>query len=331
MSLRIDIPSRKYSANDLVTGTVTLIGTEDIGVSRISITFSGRCKTKIVISRGNNSSSTYRARVPLFTFTKVLFTGPNTLHPNEHSWPFTFRFPDRCQVRGGDIFRAPEGLRQRFNNAPQQELPQSYNLFERGFHARKSGYVNYQLEATLIRDGSKIFASSSSSTTKYLPLIKPRKVAEPSPQMFETGKPFECHSLRLIPGNEERSLTLKEKLSSLSTKNVPNAKFKLVLRMPKVGVLGQALPLYLNVVHDLSSSSAPKPPTIYLKNASVILRQNGSLRCVDNDLFSSGRGERIETWDDDIVVSSVNLRSPITWAPMVSGLKDLIFENELIH
>ncbi len=204
MSLRIDIPSRKYTANAPVSGTVNLIGEEDIGVARISITFSGRCKSKIFKSRGN-SETTYRARVPLFTYTMELFKGPYTLHANEHSWPFSFRFPARCETRGGDLFGEQQPLSSlggfpmtsRFNNDPHQELPKSIMRFESGWHTTRSGYVSYQLEATLVRHGTKVFASNNISTTKLLHLEKPRKEAEPGPQMLRPLRPECCSSMRV--------------------------------------------------------------------------------------------------------------------------------------
>ena len=54
----IDIPVQSYAPNFTVTDTVTLMGAGDIDVSCISIDFSRQCKSKVVVSCGNNDSST---------------------------------------------------------------------------------------------------------------------------------------------------------------------------------------------------------------------------------------------------------------------------------
>jgi len=319
MSLRIDVPSRKYTANAPVSGTVILVGVEDIGVARISITFSGRCKSKIADS---NANSTYRSRIPLFTYTLELFQGPHTLHPNEHSWPFLFRFPARCETRGGDKFQEQQSqssfgglsLARRFNDDPHQELPRSITPFEKGWNTRRSGYVSYQLEAILVRDGTKPLSSHTTSTTKLLHLLKPREEAEPSPQIFRLLRPWACYSMHLIPGYEKRSLTFKEKLSSMRSKNVPCANFSVVLQLPKVGVLGQALPLFLNIEHDLKKSSCPVPPTVFLKSVSVSLQANGSVRCVDDGLFTFSTSGMTENWDEEVKIAVLDLKT--TPAPL---------------
>jgi len=318
MSLRIDVPSRKYTANAPVSGTVTLVGEEDVGVARISITFSGRCKSKIVDSQGN-SETTYRTRVPLFTYTVGLFKGPYTLHPNEHSWPFSFRFPAQCETRGGNGFREQQpqssfgglSLARRFNNDPHQELPRSIMPFENGWNTRRSGYVSYQLEAILVRDGTKVFASHTTSTTKLLHLGKPRKEAEPSPQMLRLLRPLARYSMHLLPGYEERSLTFKERLSSMRSKNVPCANFSVVLQLPKVGVLGQTLPLLLNIEHDPEKSNCLAPPTIFLKSVSVRLQTNSSVRCMKDSPWQSRTSEITEDWDEEVVIAVLHKATPM--------------------
>lgn len=332
MSLRIDIPPGKYTANAPVLGTVTLVGEEDIGVARISITFSGRCESKICHYNGD---VTYRAHVPLFTYTIELFRGPCTLHPNEPSWPFAFRFPARRETRGGDRFPEEQSqssfggssLAPIFNNDPYQELPRSIMPFENGPNSRRSGYVSYQLEAILIliRDGTRVFASHIRSTTKLLHLVKPREKAEPSPQMLRLPRPWFCHSMHLLPGYEERSLTFKERLSSMRSKNVPCAKFSLVLQLPKVGVIGQKLPLLLNIEHDAEQSSCLAPPTVFLKSVSVRLQVHSSLRCIND---SHRQSEIAEDWDEEVVIAVLHKATPMPipdHAALPIDLRDQMF------
>ena len=194
---------------------------------------------------------------------------------------------------------------------------------ERGWNQRKSGYVSYQLEATLVRDGTKIFASHSTSTTRPLQLIKPRKTAEPGAQMFGQSKPYTCQSLHLLPGYEERSLTFKERLSSMRSKNVPVAAFDVKLQMPKVAVLGQALPLFLSIEHKVEKSTAPASPTVYLKSISVTLQSNGSIRCINDDIFNLSNTDRQEGWDDDMTIASADLKDTPTPIPANATPLDL--------
>ena len=310
MSLRIDIPVQSYAPNSTVTGTVTLIGTGDIDVSYISIDFSGQCKSKIVVSRGNNGSSTYRGRVYLFEYTQKLFTGPHTLHSNEHSWPFSFRFPATCGNRRGDRFQPVRHQLHSgyFHNDVSQPLPSTYTLAERGFQARKSGYVSYQLEAKLYKHNSGPFSAPQNSTVKKLLYFRPRDETHPNPHMCTFQEPFVCKSMHLLPEYGTRNLTLKERLLSLVSEK-PSASFKLTLDMTTVGVCGQALRLYLSAEHDIGNSTSPDLPTLLLKGVKVQLQACGAVRCV-NDGFSSlfGEGDREECWEEEITVSALEIK-----------------------
>lgn len=313
MSLRIDIPDQSYTVNSTVTGAVILTGTGDVDVGHISIAFSGQCKSKIVVSRGNNGSSTYRGRVHLFRSTQKLFSGPHTLHSNEHSWPFTFRFPATCGNSQGDKFQP---VRQNmyqlfsgyFNDDVNQPLPSTYVLADRGFHTRKSGYVSYQLEAILYKHSSGPFSSPQSSTVKKLLYIRPRDEAHPSPQIYTFQEPFVCQSMHLLPEYETRNLTLKERFLSLRSEK-PSASFKITLDMPTVGVCGQALPMYLSAEHDLEKSTSPDLPTLLLKSVKVHLQACAAVRCA-NDGFSSlfSEGDREECWDEEISIGALETK-----------------------
>lgn len=180
--------------------------------------------------------------------------------------------------------------------------------FQSGPNSGKSGYVRYQLEAILVRDGTKVFASHSRSTTKLLHLIKPREEAEPSPQMLQLLRPWSCHSMHLLPGYEERNLTFKERLSSMRSKNVPCATFSVVLQLPKVGVIDQTLPLLLSIEHDAEKSNCLIPPTVFLKSVSVRLQVHRSLRCIYD---SHRQSEITEDWDEKVVIAVLHKATPM--------------------
>ena len=313
MSLRINLPKRKYFPNDPVTGTVTLVGTEDVAVTSISITFSGHSETKVAPSH----NSTYKSYVTLFTYSKVLFTGPHTLHPNGHSWPFAFRFPARCKDVSGDIFYESSD----FNDFRHQEIPPSYHLCERGAWTKKSAYVSYQLEATLVRQESKLFTSQCASTSRQLQLITPRKTAEPNQEFYHLRKPLTHQTFKMLPQNRQRTLTLREKLrekfSPRTPETVPGTKLELILRLPTIGVLGQVLPIHLSVKHNLWGASRP-PPTVYLRSVSVVLVAAGSLRCLKTDAHTCKNIRNrvvVKTWADDIKIASKYLHATKTPIP----------------
>lgn len=303
MALRIDLHDHEtpYIAGYTVNGTVRLTGTSDIDVGRITIAFFGRCKSKIVVSRGQAGTDYYRGRVLLFRFEKVLFEGPRTLHPNQHSWDFTFRFPTRCQSQTGDRFQRSAA----FDADPDQPLPASFALFERGWTQRISGYVSYELEARLVKHNPKLFTPRSSVTLKRLTLLSTRDVADPNPQLFSQQQSFDCRSLHLLPGNEDRSLTFKEKLHSTfrSSTNLPLARFQLDVEMPQVGVLGQALPIFLGIDHDIEHSTAKAPPAVYLRHVRVTVEARGAIRCINEQLLSLSHDDRVGSWDDTLTLA----------------------------
>ena len=144
MPLQITIhdPRTYYTANSPIRGTVHLTGSSDINVGQILIIFSGRCKSIIVIHQRTGKHSRtyfYRGLVPLFHYETILFTGPRTLHPNQHAWDFSFNFPPRCHSRGGDQFDGPTCA---FNSDPYQRLPPSFHLPDFGASPRVSGSVS---------------------------------------------------------------------------------------------------------------------------------------------------------------------------------------------
>ena len=87
MSLQIAIndPQRYYTANFPISVTAHFTGTSDVDVGQILIAFSGRCKSKLIISRGAGKDQRhdyYRGRVSLFHYETIPFTGPHILYPN---------------------------------------------------------------------------------------------------------------------------------------------------------------------------------------------------------------------------------------------------------
>ena len=304
MPLQITIhdPRTYYTANSPIRGTVHLTGSSDVDVGQILIIFSGRSESKIEISSGagkNKKTNTYHGLVPLFHYETVLFTGPRTLHPNQHSWDFSFQFPPRCDSRGGDQFGGPT---YNFNDDPHQALPPSFDLPGLGLSRRVSGFVCYELEAQLVRDRSKLFASRGSETVERLLVKTSRDVAEPDPQAYTLYQAISCKSMHLLPGYEDRSLTLREKMHSMRSSNLPTANFQLELRLPTTGVMGWGLPMFLEVNHEIDHSTKQAPPVIYLKRVKVTIETLGTARCLQFRSIDVDDNQRVEAFDRATII-----------------------------
>lgn len=304
MPLQITIhdPRTYYTANSPIRGTVHLTGSSDVDVGQILIIFSGRCESKIEISSGagkDKKTNTYRGLVPLFHYETVLFSGPRTLHPNQHTWDFSFRFPPRCDSRGGDQFG---GLTYNFNDDPHQALPPSFDLPGLGLSRRVSGFVSYELEAQLVRDRSKLFSSRGSETVQRLLVKNFRDVAEPDPQPYTLFQTISCKSMHLLPGYEGRSLTLREKLHSMRSSTLPTANFQLELRLPTTGVMGWGLPMFLEVKHEIDQSTKETPPVAYLKRVKVTIETLGTARCLKFRSLDVDDNYKVEAFDRAAII-----------------------------
>ena len=316
MPLQITIhdPRTYYTANSPISGTVHLTGSSDIDVGQILVIFSGRCESKIEIRSGTGKDSTtrtYRALVPVFHYETVLFTGPWTLRPNQHSWDFSFLFPSRCHP-SGDQFHGPI---YNFNDNPHQALPPSFDLPPLGLSRRVSGFVSYELEAKLIRDRSKLFASWGSETIQQLLVKSQRDVPEPDPQPYTLYQAISCKSMHLLPGYEDRSLTLREKLHSIRSSTLPEANFRLELRLPRTCVMGWALPIFLEINHNIDPSTKKAPPVVYLKRVKVTVETWGTVRCCSKGraLFALEDSDKVEAFDRPIIIGEYDgSKSPLS-------------------
>ena len=318
MSIRINIPNIKCSAGVTISGTVSLHGDVDIDVESITISLVGRCKSKVVRSNGQNSSSTYRGRAPLLEYRQVLFKGPNTMKTSGHSWPFSFTFPTRCVARGADPFKQRHGL---FDLNPQQSLPPSFTNENHTFGWRGECFVKYELEASLIGNRTNLFSLRDLKIEKTLDFSTTRDIETIQPDFIERAHKIACHSLRLQPGHEDGPLTFKEKLQSMRTSKLPVAMFNLHMLLPKVGILAQPLPLILRMDHDIDASTTQSPPIVTLRKCVVQLQANTYIQCIRDEMFREGDEQRY--WSDDHHIASVDYSADMDKAPPVTEYMDL--------
>ena len=317
MSIRIDIPSTKCRAGATVSGTVSLHGHVDIDVEIITICLVGRCKTKVVRSNGN-SSSTYRGRAPLLEYRQVLFQGPNTMKTNGHSWPFSFTLPSHCVARGADPFKQHHGL---FDNNPQQSLPPSFASERTSFGWRSECFVKYQLEASLIGNRTKIFSLGDLKSEKTLDFTTTRDIETLKPEFIEKCHKIACYSLRLQPGHEDGPFSFKETLQSMRTSKLPVAFFQLQMLLPKVGILAHPLPLTLKLEHNVGASTTQSLPTVTLRRCMVTLQANTYIQCIRDEIFRTGDEQR--DWSNDFHIASVDYSAHMDKAPPLTESMDL--------
>lgn len=133
-----------------------------------------------------------------------------------------------------------------------------------------------------------------------------RDVAEPDPQPYTLAKAIDCKSMHLLPGYENRSLTLMEKLHSVRSKNLPAAFFQLDLRIPRVAVMGWGLPMFLTLDHDLARSTNEKAPTVYLKQVKVSLETLGTIRCLNDGVLRLKTEDKVEAYEQRIIIGEFN-------------------------
>ena len=333
MSLQIIIHDSQahYTANSPIRGTVHLTGSSDVDVGQILIIFSGRCESKIEISRGTGKDSktnTYRGLVPLFHYETVLFTGPRTLHPNQHAWDFFFKFPPACHSHGGDEFKGPIYS---FNDDPHQALPPSFHLPGSEMSRRVSGLVSYELEAQLVADRSRSSASRGSETVERLFVKSHRVVAEPDPEPYTLSQTISCKSMHLLPGYEDRNLTLRERLQSMRPKSVPTANFRLELRLPKACVMEWGLPIFLEVNHNHSTQEAP--PVVHLKRVKVTIETLGTVRCLRSRHITPDNNQKVEDFERPSIIreyEGLNNPMPITERIDLHKLLNLYLDPEFL-
>ena len=313
MSIRINVPSTRCRAGTTIAGSVSLHGDIDIDVETITISLLARCKTKITRNSGQ-SSVTNRGRATLYYERRTLFKGPHTLH-SAHEWDFELTLPARCTGRSQDRFT--EEYR-RYNQDPQQELPPSFQSINHSFGWSADSFIKYELEAHLSR--CKTFAIDMKAN-KLLSFVTTRDIERPDPQLKRVPRLLSCSSQILQTGREDSALTFKDRLEGIFSRNIPCARFTISLRIPRVAVLEQHLPMFLELDHDIEGSSCASPPLVRLKMISVELRQMTDVQCIREEILREGNEFR--SWEDSVVLSACDFSQRMQEAPIVTERMDL--------
>lgn len=303
LSITIHDPKPAYPANSTISGTVHFTSKSDLVVDRIWITLTGRSRSTFVIKRNLYYTAFYGAQVRFLHMEQDLLQGPSTLGPKQHSWDFSLKIPALSNSWEGSFFRPgsrcydPATGRARFDDSIGQPLPPSFCMTQYMPFCAFQGLVYYKLKVRLTRAKRVFLVHKNSKTAKMLVVLSIRDIAEPSPQSLSQRQPFDRRSLRLFPDHEEYSLSAREMLQSIvhSSKDFPLARFRLRLSTPRIGVLGQPLPIFLSVEHDVNISTTEAPPLVYLKRVRVVVKTRVNIRVVRYLVFRQRR-DRVLRW-----------------------------------
>ncbi|KAI4093143.1 MAG: hypothetical protein L6R37_007445 [Teloschistes peruensis] len=295
MALIIDANPGPYRPGSQVSGSVLLQGKDTVDVESIQIVFTGRCKTKVTEKGSNNSRTHHRGRITLFRYQQVLFTGPYTLQP-PHQWPFQFRFPERCNTRGGANFKHPSSL---FDDNMHQELPPSFTFRGSAWMGPDiDSFVGYELEVLLVKSSS---IRGIIQVTKNLTMKAYRQEPNPDPQLAYFSQQWTVQSMYLLPEYQERKPTFGEKLKGkLHSGKMPKSHYVLTALVPTVGVLSQPLPLVLGATYDEDRSTTTTAPTVFLRKVVVSATLRTVVRCASGSMWSTA--DVIEETNDEYII-----------------------------
>ncbi|KAI4176722.1 MAG: hypothetical protein LQ346_007819 [Caloplaca aetnensis] len=292
--LRIDAHEGSYTAGSIVSGTLSLHGSGNYNVQKFRISFSGRCRIKIV-ERGSSQHVVHQSDIYLFDEERVLLNGPYTLQA-PHAWPFSFKFPDFCDNSG--IQGLSRGSSPLFSDEKTQELPPTFDFTSGGAMANDiETSIRYELKGSL-ETRSRL---GKMDVTKPLTLVTCRGTADPDPNPVFQSWPFSVQSLFLLPAYEHREPTFKERMkASIKSRKTPKAQYELSVLIPTVGVIGQVLPLTIGIHYDEDHSTTATTPPVFLVKVTVHLISTAYVRC------SSG-----SAWNSEDVVDDGELEIPI--------------------
>lgn len=197
-----------------------------------------------------------------------------------------------------------------FVDVPNHPLPPTFSCTHHGFTANFESFVEYRLEAKLTRPPESYiihsFGLESGLSLTYSP---PRSVESPNPELLRTMRICTAQSLLLLPENEGRSLTFKEKTKSLfNSSQLPSSIFRLTVEQPSQICTGGRCPFFIGIEHLLEKSTAPAIPVVKLRKFTLTARAITSVRA-QGHLF----GSPTDTSEDKIYLDTrSNLNIPVT-------------------
>jgi Arrestin (or S-antigen), N-terminal domain len=273
--LLIAIADRKpvYTAGDIIKGQVILHSGKDEAIGRVAICFTGRGKTKLLRSNGNNRR-VYRGRAPLFRQLLVLYQNHYTHKAGQYAWDFEFIIPALTDPNLRENTWAADGSVW-VRTGVAHELPPTFKYYDN--HCRNQGMVEYKLEAEMLRHNPSIFDSKVEAAQEitYMP---PQPAGDLEYRMFLREERFEARTLHLLPDKAQKELTFKEKIHTLFHHDrLPSVVFKVRLVYPTYTYPRRPIPIKLAVVSMETSSNLPAPE-VMLHSLSVKISSSYDFR-----------------------------------------------------
>ncbi|OHF02517.1 hypothetical protein CORC01_02212 [Colletotrichum orchidophilum] len=300
LSIQLLHPDTPLHGGSVILGHVVRKSHIVAASATVRVRLLGRAKAKLVISRGNNSS-TYYSR---FTFwpdnavADVVHHGPVHVAPpgaggQPVSWPFALALPTHTDARavnacGGDSAREACFLRPGLGvgagvGLPEQPLPGTFYFDGSGFNKSWHGFVEYWIEAELTVQGKSSIVKASMPVRVLSPPV-------PSPPIsdfrLERQNKAGCvSSQRLLPGMMDAELSFKQKTQKFfGSSKVPTFHYVLDVQYPTVIQLGNesSIPFLLHVTPNRDRTSdviGDVPQTVTIEQMELELLTTTSIIC----------------------------------------------------
>ncbi|KAF4949853.1 hypothetical protein FGADI_8597 [Fusarium gaditjirri] len=288
LGVRLEGDQHSYSPGDTIIGYAYRRSPVVSPDSSVTVSLSGRTKSKIVVHR-TNSTSTYRGRFNLISesaCSQKVFQGPFHIESggDEQTWPFAITLPKHVDPRylqdgGQDESFLPLG-------ATDHVLPSTYTLRSPG---NTEGFVEYFVKATLRVTGK----GNINMTEALLPFNVINLSPDPPIANFwlkGSRSRQTMSSYRLVPGMEDAKLSFSQKMKqTFSTSSVPEFAYDLLVDVPTVIQLDNPtpIPFKLRALPDLNGTSETIkeiPQKVKLSSVSIRIVSSTEVIC-EGSLF----------------------------------------------
>ncbi|MCJ1333244.1 hypothetical protein MMC10_009938 [Thelotrema lepadinum] len=275
LDIEITEPQEVWKPGDEISGVVRVRQNKPLYAQQITVSLKAIAKCRFGLPELN---SLYSHQSLLTEQSTSLLPQPANLQEGQ-SWPFKFILPDKSQERQTP-FQEPSRL---YNDSSIQPLPPTFTVAKRDTaSSQDSCSLTYGIYAN-IDDGkskSNLFKHEDLATSRLIYFYPDRRDAAPNWKMVTKRADFECRTPLLNSnGDPKKSLSIKTKvLSTLKPGSLPSATFSVLMSIPRSVVIGQPIPLFVGIQHDIAGSSSRSSPLVELKSLNVKLESLTGLR-----------------------------------------------------
>ncbi|KAF5639072.1 hypothetical protein F52700_4241 [Fusarium sp. NRRL 52700] len=299
LGIRLEGDQHSYCPGDTIVGCVYRQSPIVSPDSSVTISLSGRTKSKIVVHRASTNNTTdYRGRfnlIPESVCSQKIFQGPLHIESggDEQTWPFAITLPKHIDPKYLQCGRQDQSYLPL--SATDHVLPSTYTLRSLG---ETEGFIEYFVKATL-----RVTAKGHITMTEA---VLPFNVINlsPDPPIADFGLKSSrsrqtMSSYRLVPGMEDVKLSFSQRMKqSFSTSSVPEFVFNLLVDVPTVIQLENPtpIPFKLRVVPDSNATSEVLkeiPQKVRLSSVSIRIVSSTEVIC-EGTLFSQTNEKREE-------------------------------------